>query len=120
MLESAVGATKFADTSRQHQEARSKVAGDAVDASQRLKGQVEQSKSNLMAQNEASADPQGVAAQAVGQASALVAPPTYDPLGQIFADVLDGLAPAMSGIGAAHGGQPTPYRWRAPSRPASC
>jgi len=92
MLESTVGASKLADLTRQQTEARANIGNEAVDASNKLRGTVENAKSSLYAQNEASANPQSVNAQAVGQATALVAPPTYSPLGQIFSNVLDGFS----------------------------
>src|SRR5690606_6782182 len=72
----------------QQTEARTNIANEGVDASNKLRGTVENAKSSLYSLNEASANPQAVNAQAVGQASALVAPPTYDPLGQVFASAL--------------------------------
>jgi len=92
MLESSVGANTYADLGRQQTEARTNIANEAVDASNKLRGTVENSKSSLYSLNEASANPQAVNAQAIGQASALVAPPTYDPLGQVFASALGSLS----------------------------
>lgn len=92
MLESSVGAQKFADLSRQNAEARTNIANEALDASNKLRGQVENAKSSLYSLNEASADPQAINAQAIGQATALVAPPTYSPLGEVFASALNSLS----------------------------
>ena len=88
MLESTVGGNAFGDLTRQQTEARTNIANEGVDASNKLRGSVENAKSSLYSLNEASANPQAVNAQAVGQASALVAPPTYDPLGQVFASAI--------------------------------
>lgn len=92
VLESSVGANQFADLSRQNSEAKTNIANEALDASNKLRGTVENSKSSLYSLNEASADPQAANAQAIGQATALVAPPTYSPLGQVFASAFNNLA----------------------------
>lgn len=92
MLESSVGANTYADLAKQQAEARTNIANEATDASNKLRGTVENAKSNLYSLNEASADPQAVNAQAVGQATALVAPPQYSPLGEVFASALNSLA----------------------------
>lgn len=110
MLESTVGATKLADLARQQTEARANIGNEAVDAANKLRGTVENAKSSLYAQNEASANPEAVNAQAIGQATALVAPPTYSPLGQIFANVLDGFANvAQARQNRVTGGYQSPY-----------
>lgn len=92
MLESSVGINQFANLRRDRDTAASGIAADAVDASNKLKGQVENSKSNLYSLNQASADPQAASAQAIGAATSLVAPPTYSPLGQVFASALSNLS----------------------------
>lgn len=96
ILESSVGANKFANLARDHAEARTNIQNEAIDAANKLRGQVENAKSNLYSLNEASADPQAVNAQAIGQATALVAPPTYSPLGQVFANVFDSFGNFMN------------------------
>lgn len=91
MLESSTGANAFADLARQNAEARTNIASESQDAANKLRGQVENAKSSLYSLNEASADPQAVNAQAIGQATALVAPPTYSPLGEVFASAMNSL-----------------------------
>ncbi len=92
ILESSVGAQKFADLAKQNADARTNIANEALDASNKLRGQVENAKSSLYSLNEASADPQAINAQAIGQATSLVAPPTYSPLGEVFASALNSLS----------------------------
>lgn len=92
ILESSVGAQKFADLAKQNADARANIANEALDASNKLRGQVENAKSSLYSLNEASADPQAINAQAIGQATSLVAPPTYSPLGEVFASALNSLS----------------------------
>ena len=96
MLESSVGAAKFADVAKTNADARTNIANEGLDASNKLRGQVQNAKQSLYGLNEASADPQAVNAQAVGQATALVAPPTYSPLGSIFSNVFDGFSQVYS------------------------
>lgn len=93
VLESSAGAGGFAELGKQNAQARIDVANEGLDAANKLRGQVAQSKSNLYNLNEASANPQAVNAQAVGQATSIVAPPQYSPLGQIFATTLSNFAP---------------------------
>lgn len=92
MLESTVGTSKFGDLAKENLDARTNITNEANDASKKLRGTVENAKTNMYNLNEASANPQAVNAQAVGQATALVAPPTYSPLGKVFADFLGGLS----------------------------
>jgi len=96
MLESSVGNQGFADLAKEHTDARTNIANEGLDAANKLKGTVQNSKSSLYSLNEASANPQAVNAQAVGQASALVAPPQYSPLGTVFANALNGLSTFQS------------------------
>lgn len=91
MLESSTGGNAFADLARQNAEARTNIASESQDAANKLRGQVENAKSSLYSLNEASADPQAINAQAIGQATALVAPPTYSPLGEVFASAMNSL-----------------------------
>jgi hypothetical protein len=91
-LDSSVGSNAFADLARQNAEARTNIANEGIDAANKLRGTVENAKSGLYSLNEASADPQAINAQAIGQATALVAPPVYSPLGQVFAGALNGLS----------------------------
>lgn len=88
VLESSVGANSLADLFGDYSDAKTNISNEALDASNKLRGQVESAKSNMYSLNEASADPQAVNAQAVGQATALVAPPQYSPIGDIFASAL--------------------------------
>ena len=91
-LDSSVGSNAFADLTRQNAEARTNIANEGIDASNKLRGTVENAKSGLYSLNEASADPQAINAQAIGQATSLVAPPVYSPLGQVFATAVNSLS----------------------------
>jgi len=104
MLESSVGARKFGDLTRENADARANIASEGLDAANKLKGQVANSKSSLYSLNEASANPQAINAQAVGQATSLVAPPVYSPLGQVFANALN----SISNFQSARSNRPGP------------
>lgn len=87
--ESTVALHEQAKLSEQHTDERTNIANAAVDAANALRGNVERTKSDLYSLNEASADPRGINARAVGQASSLVAPQSYGSLGQVFASALE-------------------------------
>ncbi len=86
VLDSSIGANALGRVEKQRAEAEGLVANQAVDASNQLKGQVEQTKTNLYNLNRSAADPDGIAARATGEATALVAPKALSPLGQVFAN----------------------------------
>jgi hypothetical protein len=87
--ESTVGAYHQGKLSEQHLTERSNVANQAADAANALRGNVEKTKTSLYGLNEASADPKGINARAVGEASSLVSPQAYSPIGQVFASALE-------------------------------
>lgn len=88
MLESSVGNAAQAKLFKDYGQANTNIANEALDAANKLRSTVNQQKGNLYSLNEASADPMGVNAQAIGASTALVAPPTYSPLGQLFTAAL--------------------------------
>ncbi|MER9685913.1 hypothetical protein [Mesorhizobium sp. M0139] len=92
VLDSSIGANNFGDLARQNAEAKTNIANEGLDAANKLRGTVENAKSSLYSLNEASADPQAINAQAIGQATSLVAPPQYSPLGQVFANALQSVS----------------------------
>lgn len=96
MLDSSFGASIFGDLQKTRDDARIKAASDAESAAGDLRTRIADRKSNLYALNQAAADPEGAAANAIGAATALAAPPTYSPLGQVFADVLSNLSAFQS------------------------
>lgn len=91
MLDSSVGAAKFGVAKGEYNDARTKVAHDAQVAAGDLQGKVAARKTDLYSLNQAAADPQGAAANAVGAATALTAPPAYSELGNLFTSTLGGL-----------------------------
>lgn len=90
--ESSVGNAAKTGLFKDYTQANTNIANEALDASNKLRSQVQSQKSNLYSLNEASADPMGVNAQAIGASTSLVAPPTYSPLGQLFTSALQPFA----------------------------
>jgi len=107
MLESSVGINKFTDLKRERDTAASGIASEGLDAANKLRGNVQNAKSNLYSLNEASANPQAVNAQAIGSATSLVAPPAYSPLGQVFASTISSLGAYQQ---AKQNAASTPYK----------
>lgn len=87
-LESSAGLGALADLSEKNDLERTQIANRAVDASNALRGNVERAKSNLFTLNESSADPQGINARAIGEATALAAPQSFTPLADVFSAAL--------------------------------
>lgn len=96
MLESSVGASRLGDLQKTYNDERSSIGGKAFDAAQDIRARIENQKSNLYSYNTAAADPQGVAARARSEATALVAPQAFSPLGQVFASALQPIAAFVS------------------------
>jgi len=88
ILESSVGAESLSDLFKRYSDEKSNVTGAATDAANKLRSQVEDTKSNLYALNESASDPATTAAAAMGQASAIAAPQSYTPITGVFADAL--------------------------------
>lgn len=109
MLDSSMSASKFGEALTTKNSARARVANDAEGAAGDLKGKVAARKTDLYSLNQAAADPEGIAAQATGAATALTAPPQYSELGQVFANVL---APFANYMGARNNSAGTPYSYQ--------
>lgn len=109
MLESSLSANKFGEAQTTRNTARARVANDAEVAAGDLKGKIASRKADLYSLNQAAADPEGIAAQATGAATALTAPPAYSELGQVFANVL---APLNSYMSARQNSAGAPFSYR--------
>jgi hypothetical protein len=92
MLESSVGAQKFADTERTRADASADIGNRGADAANELRAKVESAKGNLYTLNSSVADPSMAASQATGQAASFAAAPPLSPLGQVFASTLQGMS----------------------------
>lgn len=106
MDQSTVAGGVFSNLLRDRQRARTDVANNATNATQTLRGNVERTKTDLYNLNESAADPAAANARASAEATALVAPPTVSPLGQIFTAAM---APVMAGAQAWRNRAPAPY-----------
>lgn len=94
--QSTVGADAHGDLATEHVRARTNIGNEAQDAANKLRGTVEQAKTDLYGLNQQAADPKGANTRAVAQASAIIAPPQYSPLGQVFASALQPFANAAA------------------------
>lgn len=91
-LDSSVGANKFAQLDKTRALAEADIGNQSVDASNGLRKQAEDTKSNLYSLNQSAADPALASARAIGEASAITAPRALSPLGQVFASVMQPFA----------------------------
>jgi hypothetical protein len=104
--QSTVAARGMANLFTERGRARTQVANDAQGAANNLRGQVENTKTNLYNLNQSAADPEAANIRAQAEASALVAPPNYSPLGQVFASAMQ---PIVNAGQAYRNRAPTPY-----------
>lgn len=102
-LESTAGFGKMTDLQEEKDLAATTIANEAQDAANKLRSNVENAKTNLYSLNESAADPKAANALAKGQATALVAPPAFSPLGQVFASFLAPLAAGLQSRRASPG-----------------
>lgn len=105
--ESTVGADAAGKLRKTYTDARTQVANDAADAANTLRSNIEQNKTNLYNINATSADPKGIDARARAEATSLVAPQSFTPLGDVFAASLQ---PLISGINVTQRMSGRPYQ----------
>lgn len=109
--QSTIGNNALGDVTRTRDEARTRIASDADSAAATLKGNVERQRTNLYSLNLAAADPLGIKARAIGEATSLAAPPAFSPLGDLFAS---SLAPFASYQQANQNSPGAPYKYSGP------
>lgn len=85
---SSILATQFGRLYGQYADEKAQIGDQAASAANDLRSKVANEKSNLYALNSSSADPAQANTQALAAATSLVAPPTYTPLGNVFAGAL--------------------------------
>jgi len=88
VLESTIGANKFADLERTRASTLGEIGNNAVTAANDFRGKVEGQKSDLYNLSAATADPDSIAAQATGAMTALTPPKPTSSLGDIFGSIL--------------------------------
>lgn len=85
---SSIAATQFGRLFGTYADQKAQIGDQATSAANDLRSKVAGEKNNLYALNSASADPAQANNQALASATSLVAPPTYTPLGNVFAGAL--------------------------------
>lgn len=107
-LESTVGADALANLAKRSTDQTAQIAQQGAAASQSLQGQVASQKSGLMSQANASTDPSQIASNAQAATTALQAPTSFAPLGNVFSDLLGPVTSAAKGTASAAGAQGVP------------
>ena len=83
---SSEAARNAGELQRQYNDNAALIAGQGMDAANEARNQVEQNRSELLAQLNATSDPAAAAASAVNRANVLAAQRSFSPLGQLFAN----------------------------------
>lgn len=86
--ESTAANDLFARAEKQRADAATQITNDALAATGKTKGDVAAQRSNLYSLNNAAADPTQATSQAAQAAAQLQQPVSYNPLGQIFASLI--------------------------------
>lgn len=82
---SSVAASQIGKLFQNYTNQKATIANQGVDAANQLRTQVNNAKTNLYALNRSAADPAEASTQAQADATSLVAPQTFTPLGNLFA-----------------------------------
>lgn len=88
-LNSQPSINKFGDLIDSYNQRREEVGSNALTATNQLRGDVENTKSDLYGLNTQSADPSLAAQSAVSRAGSLVTPPSYSPLADLFGGIIN-------------------------------
>lgn len=86
--QSSIAANAISDLFREYSTSKASIADDAQTAANDLRTQVAGNKSDLIALNTATEDPNLAATEAQSRATALIAPPSFSALGDVFASFL--------------------------------
>lgn len=97
MLDSTSAIFNADQLNRKYGDARQQIAGDAVNATDQLRGQVQQQKAQLYAQNTASADPTLASTQAAASAGTIPSTSQYSALGDLFGGLVNSAASYQAG-----------------------
>lgn len=89
VLESTNSAQRLAELTEAFSDEQVRAQSGALDATNQLKANVARQQGDLYALNEAAADPAAVSQNAIGTSTALLAPPTKSPVGELFTGFLD-------------------------------
>lgn len=107
-LESTVGANALANLAKRSTDQAAQVAAQGQSAADQLQGQVAQQKASLLTQANASVDPSQISSNAGAATTALTAPPSFSPLGNVFSDLLGPATAAAKGTASVAGAQGVP------------
>lgn len=108
-LDATPGQKAFGMLAQAYTDQRRAVESDALDATNKVRTQVEQNKSDLYAQNTASADPSLAATSALSRAGSLQTTPSYSPVGDLFSGFTNAGSAYLQGLNK---GLPTGYASR--------
>jgi hypothetical protein len=97
MTDSTGGQKQFADLTRELGTQKQALSSQAIDATNKLRSDVDAQKSTLYAQNSASADPSLASITALSSANSLGRPAQYSPLGNVFAGLINGTSNYIAG-----------------------
>lgn len=88
-LGATAGNQAFGKVQERYDTELGRIGNEAETSAKQLEGTVQDQKTNLYTLNQAAADPEGINARAIAEATSLVAPPAYSPLGMVFQDVIN-------------------------------
>lgn len=103
-LNASSGARSLGDLAENYQKNRVLIGDRGISAGNKARADVERNKSDLYAQNRSAADPSAASSSALARAGTLQAPPTYDPLGNVFADFISNIGTGISAERAGYKG----------------
>jgi hypothetical protein len=95
-LTSSAGATNLANLFRDYNRQRAQIGDQSLGAERDLRNNVEQNRSELLTQLNATADPEAAAASATARAKSLAMPPVFSPLGDLFQQYTGNLANSVA------------------------
>lgn len=109
LMQSSVAARKGGDLTKQYSLQRQNVVDQGLDASTQARRDIENSRSGLVSDLYATADPAAAAAGAAARAKIATQQPSYSPLGMLFQNAASGLADYSEGrmYNRAFAGAPT-------------
>lgn len=103
-LGSSAAADRQSKLTKDYGDKKIAVQSEASRVANEARANTENSRSNLVTQLNASADPDAAASGALAQAQIASAMPSYSPIGQLFQAVTDGIAPALAGPATGYQG----------------
>ena len=103
-LNASSGARKLGDLTENYQKNMALLGDRGISSGNKARADVERNKSELYAQNRSAADPSAASSSALARAGTLQAAPSYDPLGNVFADFISNLGTGVAAERAGYKG----------------